>query len=86
LVAGLAGGPLAAVMLFRHVSGEAASRLSVFVILWVLALAGLLTVTRPHQVRQVTVVHRCRRCGRELDSPQAKIGCPGCGASLTAQT
>ncbi len=86
LVAGLVGGPLLAAALLRHVSGEAASGLSVFVVLWVLALAGLLTVTRPRQARQVIVVHRCSRCGRELDAPQAKIGCPGCGVSFAAHT
>jgi hypothetical protein len=86
LIAGLAGGPLLAVALFRHASGEAASGFSVFAILWLLALAGLLTLTRPRQVRQVCVVHRCGRCGRELDPPQAKIGCPACGASFAART
>jgi hypothetical protein len=86
LIAGLAGGPLAGAVISRRLSGEAASGLSVFVILWVLAVAGLLAVTRPRQVRQVTIAHRCSRCGRGLDAPQARIGCPACGASFAVPT
>jgi hypothetical protein len=84
LLAGLVGGPLATIAVFRHVSGELTSAISVFIILWLLTWAGLLGVTRPRRVRRMDLVRSCSRCARELDASQAKIGCPGCGASFAA--
>ncbi len=77
---GLLGGPALALLIIRTVSAGFTSALSVFGIVWVVSLGGLLMLTWPRRVRRRAIVPRCSRCGREPGPGPRPTGCLGCGA------
>lgn len=79
LVAGAVGGPIIAAMIARNVSHDLVPSVSVFAIVWILSLTGLLAKTLPRRIVHKNTVFKCGRCGRELSPTPQMVGCLACG-------
>ncbi len=79
LIAGVLGGPVLAALIARNVSHDLVPSVSVFAVVWILLLTGLLARTLPRRIMQKNTVFKCGKCGRELSSTPQMVGCLTCG-------
>ena len=80
LTTGLIGGLALGAAILQRATLDPVSVVWVFGVPWILGFGALLAATIPRRISSRTIIFRCGRCNRALESQQAMIGCPACGA------